>query len=329
MLEDGDIDPLEKIAFSGDSKWILTSRHPKQGLLGAGIDFREINGSRHLFIETGVELEPHLISSQGKWVEISPTKRLILHKIEDGIDGQRLASWVFSPKDKWFAIHKENEILLWRTDGSQTEPVSIPFTNQLTFGEDVSPQHKAWMEFPQTEDYIAVFLKADGENAIEIINLSDFHHTVLKGRWLLKYHSLSSDGKWISAGGWAIDVFLWPVSGGEPVVLGKRSLGITSVAFGPDSKWLATGSRDRSARLWSLESKDYYEFKLLNPVMKAGFSPDGVRLMASSGPTTHSWFAPTGEIQGVLSKTKNLTNALYSTTSQALEYLQPFPVVRN
>lgn len=319
-LEGEDLNnPSTEVAFTGDSRWVFVTGRKRR------IDFWEINGGRHFEIMTDAEFTPHLFSPRGQWAEIGPDKALILHDIEGGIDGSKLASGVFSPKGKWFAAHQAQEILLWRADGAQAQPVSIPFTNQLTFGADVSRNRRAWMEFPQTEEYLAVFLKAEDENAIEVVDLSDFRHTVLKGRWLLADHALSPDGKWISAGGWASDVFLWSVKGGPPTVLGKHSLGVTSVAFSPDSKWLASGSRDRSVRLWSLEGKDNFELKLLNPVLQVGFSPDGIRLMAASGPATHSWFVPTGQTQYVLSNTDKLTNARYSDASQTPEYSQPSP----
>jgi WD40 repeat protein len=40
--------------------------------------------------------------------------------------------------------------------------------------------------------------------------------------------------------------------GGEPLVLRGHEYKVTSAAFSPDGTWIATGSRDNTARVWPL-----------------------------------------------------------------------------
>jgi WD40 repeat protein len=72
----------------------------------------------------------------------------------------------------------------------------------------------------------------------------------------------------------------------EPIhTLTDHKAGVTCVAFSPDGKWLASGSMDKSVRIWDRETgkvKHTFLGRHKEPVYSLAFSPDGGQL-ASGG----------------------------------------------
>ncbi len=108
----------------------------------------------------------------------------------------------------------------------------------------------------------------------------------------------SSDGRLLATSHEDLSVRLRDAHGKVLRALEGHSDVVAAVAFSPDSKWLATGSYDRTVKLWPMENES--EPKTLkghtNWVFAVQFSADGTRL-ASSGydKTVRLWDPATGQ----------------------------------
>ncbi|MBM4042291.1 MAG: hypothetical protein FJ290_27675, partial [Planctomycetes bacterium] len=113
--------------------------------------------------------------------------------------------------------------------------------------------------------------------------------------------AFSSDGATLaSAGGADRTIRLWDVATGETMVLEGQGVGLTSVAFSPDGKALASGGEGKNLRLWDVTR---------NRTLRSGiaaegslcFSPDG-RTLASAGADSKVllWDVATGRMSASL-----------------------------
>ena len=97
----------------------------------------------------------------------------------------------------------------------------------------------------------------------------------------------SPDGKYLAAAG-DTNVWVWEVATGNlHAKFGGKNWAWVSLAFSPDSKTLAAGSKDGTIRMWDVASKKHlrrfateYE-RQLPEVYGLAFSPDGKLLVAA------------------------------------------------
>jgi WD40 repeat protein len=72
---------------------------------------------------------------------------------------------------------------------------------------------------------------------------------------------------------------------------------VTALAFSPDGKLLASGSKDRSASLWDIVSgKQFLKFQAQHPVESVAFSPDGRTLVIGNNGQTSELDIPSGRL---------------------------------
>jgi WD40 repeat protein len=322
------------LAFSGDSKWLIgrSIRRRRNSLdieyPPRGVDMWEVNGNREINVDTKTGVTYPLfmstgetfISSKGDWAEITTENRLALHKVEDGVDGNKLAFGIFSPDANWFAVIKDKKILLWQTSNLATEPKVLTTYSALAVSDKVAFELEMWMEFSPQSNYLAVLAGDEKNHTIEVFSLPDLNHVNLSPQRIKPFHALSPDGKLIAASGCDGELYIWPTGGGEAKTLNSHSLLIRHLSFSPDSKWIATGGQDRVLRLWAVETGDFQEIKLLNSIEEVVFDPNGTKVLAASGEAIKVWFAPIAPINKVLDELRAITNATYSVKSGNIEY---------
>ncbi|MFN7759432.1 MAG: protein kinase domain-containing protein [Pseudanabaena sp.] len=91
---------------------------------------------------------------------------------------------------------------------------------------------------------------------------------------------------------------VWQTLNKEIQTLKGHGGSVTSVAFSPDGKMIATGSVDNTVKLWSLEGKELQTLKGSAIVSSVAFSPDGKMIAADSdGKTIKLWNLEGKEIQ--------------------------------
>jgi WD40 repeat protein len=107
-------------------------------------------------------------------------------------------------------------------------------------------------------------------------------------------------------------VAIWDAVRGSFLGTITRPHSFRSVAVSPDCKLIATGSNDRTARLWDAETRKEL-LKLPhhpNEVHFVTFSPDGRTLATAAGPDVRLWDLPGGGLRLLLRGEFKQVNAL-------------------
>jgi WD40 repeat protein len=121
----------------------------------------------------------------------------------------------------------------------------------------------------------------------------------LKGHWSHVYvNQFAPDGAHLACGSEDRTVRVWNLSKAAPVQyaqLNKDNAAVYALTYNPDGKTLASGGASVTARLWDLTRRTDLRSFPNHPtyVNHLHFTPDGARLLASSGKTLVLWNANT------------------------------------
>ena len=159
----------------------------------------------------------------------------------------------------------------------------------------------------------------DTESGMEIYpiaRVSGFPHAI----------TFSTDGRTLAgvfAGGFGENyLFLWDVDTGHVLHLIEHTDRFNCLAFSPDGKMIATGSADRSVRLWDVESGVELQSKRRHKdaVNKLAFSPDGKTLASSSMDNVIRIWRVLERLERheITSLTNNINHLTFSPDSQTL-----------
>lgn len=116
--------------------------------------------------------------------------------------------------------------------------------------------------------------------------------------------------------------YLWRLAHSELLNLSGHSSAVNAVAFSPDGKWLATGSRDHTVKLWdAITGQELLTIKGHEAdVSSVSFSPDGKHLVTGSWDRTAKvWDATTGrELLTLNGHSSSVSSAAFSLDGKRL-----------
>lgn len=320
----------DDLFFTGDSKWIVSTRGEAtrgtgEVLSRRGFDLWNVRTDRIIPVNSTASVSEGMFSRNGMWAQEGPNQNLILHRIEDGVEGATILTGTFSPDGKWYALksdggqdqkprrqHTKPELLLWKISEPGTPPLRIVLSGPPVNKDDEQDGEQVvafdeWMSFSPGSHFLAICVHAQRGKAIEVISLADLHHNVLQGDRIHGPFAISPNEQWLAGQGETATAYLWMLSGGSPQVLAGHSLAINSLSFSPDSAFLATASDDRTVRIWDLTTLESYQLNQTNPPADLVFAANGSALVVGSGTSLHRWFVPSG------SAVKTLQNAEEAT----------------
>jgi WD40 repeat protein len=128
---------------------------------------------------------------------------------------------------------------------------------------------------------------------------------------------MSNDGQWLATAGYRVyadpideefdmddksqDIKVWDLEGNLIKTMQGHTNSILSLAFSPDNKWLLSGSKDGTARLWSMDNGSTENEPALTlsihdgRVAAVAFAPDGKSFLTAGADSTARLWTLTGD----------------------------------
>jgi WD40 repeat protein/serine/threonine protein kinase len=216
---------------------------------------------------------------------------------------------MFTPDSKRLICHGSQDIIrIWNwsvTDN--TEFIDLKLPGDQIWSVAVSANGK----------YLASAC-ASGQGSLWDLSAANPTQRVLRKTGASRV-AFAPDNKKLAIGDSGGSILLWDLDGPEPVekgILKAHTQRPDTVRFGPDSKTLVSTVKDVESKLWDIETKKELGALLGN---SPAFTPDGRRLLTTTGNALRLWDVATGkEIKPLTAHTGSLASVAFSPDDRSL-----------
>lgn len=275
-----DSDPWGSFHMTPDFKYVFVSLsrtlkeeeedHSKNAYL-----FYSTFSADSFYLKCNREIIENSFSKTGQWASIKDNK-ISLHNFDEIKSNTSLADGAISFDSHYFVQSSNDTLTIW--DVVKNSKRIFKCQSAITK-----------VEFSPLASYIVI----NTYDGFQLINLSDFTIRKINLPNATNNITFSSDEQLIAIAARYGDFYIYNLNSEKSENYSKHGRGIYSLSFSPNSDWIATGSRDRTVRFWNVGTKDFAEYKFLNPVDQVLFSPDGKLLYVNSGIATYVLITPT------------------------------------
>jgi WD40 repeat protein len=275
--------------LSPDRRWLFTS----DGGIGRVWSMREpkLDAPLHVLEAHGGRISAARFSPDSRWLATGGADGVVriwdlqaaqpqtaVRDLPFGDLEVQLVSW--SPDSRWIAASGERQrnrsAQLW--DLSRPDPQRAPFAfaGHPSAVENVvfSPTGRWLFTSGSNSSYSLLWDMASGAPAGEPVKLPVAGY--------VRAEKFSNDGHWLAIGDSSVHLFdlTAPQIPASVRELGKMERTVFTVAFSPDSRWLAAGGAGRTAQLWDLSKPNPQQATILLPHAGSGTTSDATLHLA-------------------------------------------------